>query len=220
MSRNFVKYATVEGGAPGSKRFGVTYVFNTHAEATMAVGSLTRSGLLVIDLQVGMFNGERLAPIHSGERLLSHTQTALGWARRSGTRVIYVRHGGPSGHLLERGTPNWHIHPGIASQDGEVVIDKRTPDAFHETSLMQLLTMEGISRLILMGAQTEVCVDTTCRRAFSLGFEVALVSDGHSTWDNDTLAADQIIKHTNETLAGWFVNLVHMDKIGEWSRKP
>jgi nicotinamidase-related amidase len=65
------------------------------------------------------------------------------------------------------------------------------------------------------GAQTEVCVDTTCRRAFSLGFSVTLVSDGHSTWDNATLTADQIIRHTNDTLAGWFVHLVRMDGVGE-----
>jgi nicotinamidase-related amidase len=186
----------------------------------MAIGSLSpRSGLLVIDLQVGMFNGERFAPIHAGDRLLSNTQTALGWARRSGIRVIYVRHGGPAGHLLERGTQNWCIHPAIASQDGEMVIDKRTPDAFHETSLMQHPSMEGINRLIVTGAQTEVCVDTTCRRAFSLGFEIALASDGHSTWGNDTLTADQIIEHTNKTLAEWFVQLVHVDEVENWSRQ-
>jgi len=67
-----------------------------------------------------------------------------------------------------------------------------------------------------MGAQTEVCVDTTCRRAFSLGFEVTLVSDGHSTWENATLTADQIIRHTNDTLAGWFVRLARVDEPGKW----
>jgi len=35
--------------------------------------------------------------------------------------------------------------------------------------------------LLIMGAQTEVCVDTTCRRASSLGFSATLVSDGHNT---------------------------------------
>jgi len=177
-----------------------------------------RPALLVIDLQLGMFNGERLAPIHAGERLLKHTQAVIEHANCSGVRVIYVRHGGPAGHLLEHGTRNWHIHPEIAPKGGGNVIDKRTPDSFHETSLMADLTAEGINRLIVMGAQTEVCVDTTCRRAFSLGFKVALVSDGHSTWDNATLTADQIIRHTNDTLAGWFVHLVRVDEVREWSR--
>jgi len=165
----------------------------------------SRSALLIIDLLVGMFSGERLAPLHAGERLLLHAQTAIGHAERSGAPVIHVRHAGPVGHLLEHGTPNWHIHPATTPKGGERVIDKRKPDAFHETSILAELAAEGINRLSVMGAQTEVCEDKTCRRAFSLGFDVTLVSDGHSTWDNATLSADQIIRHTNDTLAGWFV---------------
>jgi nicotinamidase-related amidase len=174
----------------------------------MTVSSASGEGtaLLVIDLQLGMFNGERLAPLYASEMLLVRVQALLSRARRSGTRVIYIRHAGPSGHLLEEGTPNWRIHPSIAPLPGETIVDKRTPDAFHETTLMTELTNSGVKRLIVAGAQTEICVDTTCRRAFALGFDVTLVSDAHSTWDNDTLTADQIIRHTNQTLARWFVH--------------
>ncbi|SDR52399.1 Nicotinamidase-related amidase [Rhizobiales bacterium GAS191] len=173
------------------------------------------TALLVIDLQLGMFNGERIAPIHAGEMLLTRVQTLLLQARHSGTPIIYVRHAGQSGHLLEHGTPNWQIHPSIAPQSGEAIVDKRTPDSFHETTLMPVLTTAGVKSLVVVGAQTEVCVDTTCRRAFTLGFDVALVSDAHSTWDNDTLTADQIIRHTNQTLAGWFVHLVPAAEVGD-----
>ncbi len=173
------------------------------------------SALLVIDLQRGMFNGERLPPIHDGDRLLANVQAALQQARRLGVPVIFVRHAGPPGHLLEHGSPNWLIHPVIAPAAGETIVDKSTPDSFHETSLMADLRARGLDQLVIMGAQTELCVDTTCRRAFSLGFRVALVSDGHSTWDNDTLTADQIIRHTNKTLAGWFVQLRRTAEVGE-----
>lgn len=178
--------------------------------------SPSRSALLVIDLQLGMFNGERLAPIHDGERLLVHARSAIESARSTGVPVIYVRHAGRPGHPLEHGTPNWHIHPAVAPQCRERIIDKRTPDSFRETSLIADLTAEGIDRLLIMGAQTELCVDTTCRRASSLGFDVTLVSDGHSTWDNATLTADQIIRHTNDTLNGWFVRLVRVNDVGGW----
>jgi nicotinamidase-related amidase len=171
-----------------------------------------RAALVVIDLQSGMFNGQRITPIHAGEALLEHTRKLLRQARQSGTRVIFVRHSGPAGHLLAHGTPNWHIHPSIAPHPGELVIDKQTPDAFHGTALMAELTTSGVTRIVVVGAQTEVCVDTTCRRAFGLGLDVVLVSDAHSTWDNATLAADQIIAHTNLTLAGWFVRLVRTDE--------
>lgn len=46
---------------------------------------------------------------------------------------------------------------------------------------------------------TEFCVDTTCRRALSLGFDVTLVSDADTTKDA-LLPAEQIIKHHNSIL--------------------
>jgi nicotinamidase-related amidase len=185
-----------------------------------AASSPRKTALLLIDLQLGMFNGERLAPIHDGDRLLTNVQAALQQARQRDVPVIFVRHGGPPGHLLEHGSPNWHIHPAIAPAAGETIVDKSTPDSFHDTSLLADLHARGLDQLVIMGAQTELCVDTTCRRAFSLGVRVALVSDGHSTWDNDTLTADQIIRHTNKTLAGWFVQLRRADEVGKLLRAP
>jgi nicotinamidase-related amidase len=180
---------------------------------TVPSASGKSTALLVIDLQLGMFNGERIAPIHAGEMLLTRVRTLLLLARQSRTPVIYVRHAGQSGHVLEQLTPNWQIHPSIAPHLGEAIVDKRTPDSFHETTLMTELAAAGVKRLIVVGAQTEVCVDTTCRRAFALGFDVVLVSDGHSTWDNKTLTADQIVQHTNQTLAGRFVRLAVSDDL-------
>ncbi len=162
-----------------------------------------QTALLVIDLQVGMFSGALIPPIHAGDALLARVAGVLNQARRSGMKVVFVRHTAAAGRPLEAGTPGWPIHPAVAPRDGEAVIDKRTPNSFHETMLQAELA--GIRRLVVVGAQTELCVDTTCRRARSLGFDVTLVEDGHSTWDNDALTADQIIRHTNRTLSGWFV---------------
>lgn len=172
-----------------------------------------QTALLVIDLQCGMFNGERITPIHAGEVLLERVQSLIARARKARTPVIYVRHCGGPGHLLERATANWRIHPTIGPRRDETIVEKSTPDSFHETTLSTELVKSGAKHLVVAGAQTEICVDTTCRRAYSLGFDVTLVSDAHSTWDNDTITADQIIRHTNETLAEWFVRLVPCDQV-------
>lgn len=165
------------------------------------------TALLVIDLQLGMFDGAEIAPIHDGPGLLARVAARIARARQDGMRVIYVRHANPPGDLLVEGTPGWHIHPAIAPLPGETIIDKRHPDSFRETTLRAELAAAGTRRLIVVGAQTEYCVDTTCRRAASLGFDVTLVADGHSTWPNRTLTAEQIVAHTNQTLAGGFVTL-------------
>jgi nicotinamidase-related amidase len=47
---------------------------------------------------------------------------------------------------------------------------------------------------------TEYCVDTTCQRATSLGYDVTLARDAHLTRDNGVLTAANIIAHHNFVL--------------------
>ena len=67
---------------------------------TRSSTSNTQAALLVVDLQRGMFNGERLPPIHAGEALLARVRALIAQARGTGVPVVFVRHGGGPGHLL------------------------------------------------------------------------------------------------------------------------
>lgn len=161
------------------------------------------TALLVIDVQKGMFFDDD--PVYDGENLLSKISTLIAQARTSGIPVIYVQHNGAAGDPVEPGTDGWRIHPAIEPAEGEPVVVKWTPDSFHETTLQSELEARGIKKLVVAGIQTECCVDTTCRRALSLGYETTLVKDAHSTWNSRTLTAPQIIAHHNDALNGWFV---------------
>jgi nicotinamidase-related amidase len=66
-----------------------------------------------------------------------------------------------------------------------------------------MLDEAGVSRLIVTGAMTEYCIDTACRHATTLGFDVTLVGDAHTTIDNEVLKAEQIIAHHNRALDGF-----------------
>jgi hypothetical protein len=67
--------------------------------------------------------------------------------------------------------------------------------------LAESLRTDGIGQLIIAGGMTEYCVDTTCRRAVTLGYDVTLVADAHLTRDT-ILTAAQIIAHHNLLLEG------------------
>src|SRR6266516_1790547 len=115
------------------------------------------TALVVSDAQIGVV----------GEAY--HHDEVLDSARTSGTPVIYVQHNDPKGGELEPGTPKWPIHPAIAPRDGEPVVQKESPDSFHETRLQAELEARGIKRLVITVGQTQYCVDTTVRRAVAQG---------------------------------------------------
>ena len=83
-------------------------------------------------------------------------------------------------------------------------MDKTASDAFYHTELHNVLQAWGIEKLVITGLQTEFCVDTTCRRALSQGYEVTLIADGHTTGDSHMKAAE-VVEHHNRVLA----NLAH-----------
>ena len=124
----------------------------------------------------------------------------VGRARAAGVPVVYVQHDGGEDGPVPAGSPGWAIHPEVAPAAGEPVVRKRASDSFHETRLRQELEARGVRRLFVVGCRTEYCVDTTCRRAVSLGYDVTLVSDAHTTVDNGVLTAADIIAHHNATL--------------------
>lgn len=169
------------------------------------------TALLIVDVQLGMFDDSN--PVHNGDVLLTTIGNLITKARMVGIPVIFVQHSGGENHLLRPDRPGWPIHPAVAPTNGELVIHKRHPDSFQETNLQHKLEAQGIRRLIVAGIQTEYCIDTTCRRAYSLGYDVILVQDAHSTWDTEHLQASQIIAHHNQVLDGWFVTLETANEI-------
>jgi nicotinamidase-related amidase len=160
----------------------------------------TRTALLVIDVQVGIIDGLNA---YRGSEVVETIDNLLAKARAEQTPVIYVQHDGGTGDLLELGSQGWQIHPQITPKDGEPVVAKRACDSFFETELQSELEKRGIDRLVMTGCQTEYCVDTTARRAVTLGYDVVLVGDGHTTVDTIALTAAQIISHHNAVLAGF-----------------
>jgi len=171
---------------------------------------MVNKALLVIDMQLGNFGTN---PVQKANELLTKTKSLIQKARTSNVPVIYVQNNGRKGDPDECGSEGWKIHPSIAPIQGEVLIQKKTPDAFHETNLNEELKSRQIAHLIVAGLQTEYCIDTTCRRAFSLGYDVTLVRDAHNTWDTQLLTAAQIIEHHNSVLSGFFVTLKSENEI-------
>jgi nicotinamidase-related amidase len=175
-----------------------------------AVSVSQNTALLIVDTQNDMLTGD--APVYQAEEVVARIQSLLARARSAGVPVLYVQHCEAEGGGLAPNTDGWQIHAQISPQEGETVVHKWHPDSFQGTPLQQELEARGIGNLVIAGLQTEMCIDTTCRRAYSLGYKVTLVADAHSTWDNGIISAPQIIAHHNATL-GWFAKPQSADNI-------
>lgn len=173
-------------------------------------GIYLKSALLIIDVQNGMFTMN--PPVYNGEKLLNNLTQMISYARLNNIPLIYIQHNGPPNSPLEKNTTGWDIHDAIKPQDEDIVLQKHTPDSFYETDLKRHLEKFGVDHLILTGIQTEACVDTTCRRGFSLKYNVTLITDSHSTFDKEEITAQQIINHHNEVLR-WFSNTKTLNEI-------
>ena len=166
------------------------------------------TALLIIDVQNGVLR-EPVGPARQAivdaayDEMVGRLQQLQRSARRAGAPVIVVQHDGGHGHRLAPGSEGWRNREEIAPLAGEVLVRKASCDSFFETDLAKHLAERDVTRLVIGGCMTQFCVDTTCRRAVSLGYDVTLLADGHMTTDMGDLTFAQIIAHHNAVLDGF-----------------
>jgi nicotinamidase-related amidase len=150
------------------------------------------TALLVIDVQNGVVAG---APNRDG--VIANINTLVEKARAEDVPVVWVQH---SDDDLQRDSESWQYVPELVRRDSEPLVHKCYGDSFEGTDLEALLAELGVGRLIVTGAQTDVCVRSTLHGAFVRGYDVTLVGDAHTTEDLTEYGApppDQVIAHTN-----------------------
>ncbi|HUE62780.1 MAG TPA: cysteine hydrolase family protein [Rhizomicrobium sp.] len=153
------------------------------------------AALLIIDMQKGLFMepGRK----HDEEGTVARLNALAVKARAAGAAVIFVQHEGPKGSGFHPSEDTCELLAELDRQPDDRTVKKSTCDAFLETNLYSLCHEQGIAHLVIGGCATDYCVDTTVRRALGLGYQVTVVSDGHTTAHGPHLSAEQIIRHHN-----------------------
>jgi nicotinamidase-related amidase len=140
--------------------------------------------LLLIDLQNDYFPGGAMELVGSPEAGLQ-AEVLLQAFRRAGRPIVHIQHlaARPGATFFLPGTPGAEIYAGVAPLPGEAVFQKHFPNSFRETSLLAHLRGLGITQLLTAGMMTHMCIDTTVRAAFDLGFQCQLAGDACATRD-------------------------------------
>ncbi|MCE1248035.1 MAG: cysteine hydrolase [Firmicutes bacterium] len=141
-----------------------------------------KTALLIVDIQNDYFPGGKMELSGSEEASLK-AKSILEHFRKSGLPVIHIQHisvrEGSTFFIPD--TTGVKIHKNVTPAEGEKVFTKYYPSSFRETGLDEYLKSNGITNLVICGMMTHMCIDTTVRAAFDLGYTNILAYDACAT---------------------------------------
>ena len=186
---------------------------------TMIVLEHPRTALLLIDLQQGFDTIEAAGNSRNNPQALVKITALLAAFRAANTRILHIRHASTQANSVFRPeNPGFAAMPAAAERPGETIITKQVNSAFIGTPLEALLRQHNIATLVIAGATTNHCVETTTRMAGNLGFDAHLVEDACWTFDRagpdgHLHKAADIHLMTLANLSGEFATIVTTQKI-------
>jgi nicotinamidase-related amidase len=170
---------------------------------------ISSTALIVVDVQRAFDQWEAAGKRRNNPDAVARIVDLLAAFRQRQAPIFHIRHQGtrPTSSFLPDGKDE------AREREGEPVIVKRVNSAFIGTDLEQRLRATAIKTLVICGATTNHCVETTTRMAGNLGFDACLVRD--ATWtfdrigpDGDAHTAEAIHAMTLSNLNGEFARIV------------
>jgi nicotinamidase-related amidase len=178
-----------------------------------------RTALLVVDVQKAFEEWDAAGQPRNNPDAGARIADLLGVFRTRGAPVIHVRHASLNPDSAFRADRPGHQVQDIAQeQPGEPVVVKNVNSSFIGTDLEERLRAAEIENVVIVGATTNHCVETTARMAGNLGFNTLLVRDATWTYDRvgvdgELFSAEQIHAVTLANLNDEFVEVASADEV-------
>ncbi len=141
--------------------------------------ALADSTLILIDCQNTYTRGPM--ELEGVQAALDEAATLLDRARTAGIPVIHIQHSDGPGSLYDIDGESGAIVAQVAPRGDEPVVVKSYPNSFVQTDLEERLTAVGATNLVLAGFMTHMCVNSTARGAFNLGYAPTVVARATAT---------------------------------------
>jgi nicotinamidase-related amidase len=164
----------------------------------------------VVDVQNSLVK----AHPYNEKKVIGNIRKLILTARDHKKEVIYVRHDDGEDTELEQGTAGWQIYKDIAPNSSELIIEKQYNSAFHKTGLREYLKSKAVDTIILVGLQTEYCIDATCKSAFDCGYKIIIPEETNTTFDNEYLSGNKLYEFYNYKI--WnnrFAKILSIDEV-------
>ena len=176
-----------------------------------------KKALIIIDMQNDYFAGGKMALVGI-EEAMKNTMKLIEDAKAKEYEIFFIQHISTregAGFFLPN-SEGVKLHMRFDVSIG-TVIQKHYSNSFRETSLEAKLKEKEIKDLIICGAMSHMCVDTTVRAAFDLGYNIELVSDACTTKDlvfqNETIKAKDVHSAFMASLDGMFCEVKNTENV-------
>ncbi|KAB7786415.1 cysteine hydrolase family protein [Methylorubrum populi] len=169
--------------------------------------ALKGSALVMVDLQNTYREG--VMRLEGVEPALREAAALLARARDAGIPVFHIQHDAGPGSPYDVRAAIGRISDEVAPRGDEPVITKAYPNSFVGTDLQAQLDAAEVKDLVLAGFMTHMCINSTARGAFSLGFRPTVVASATATRDlpapdGSVVPASQLQAASLATLADLF----------------
>jgi nicotinamidase-related amidase len=141
--------------------------------------SLADSTLIMIDCQNTYTRG--VMELDGVVAALDEAAKLLERARSAGIPIVHIEHDDGEGSLYDIRAEIGQIVERVAPQGDETVIVKNFPNSFVQTELDDRLKAASARNLLLAGFMTHMCVNSTARGAFNLGYAPTVVASATAT---------------------------------------
>ncbi|MGD9516659.1 isochorismatase family protein [Mycolicibacterium vanbaalenii] len=141
--------------------------------------SLADSALVLIDCQNTYTYG--VMELEGVQAALDEAAALLDRARTAGIPVIHIQHDDGPGSPYDITAEIGAIVDRVAPRGDEPVVVKNYPNSFVQTDLDERLKAVDASNLVLAGFMTHMCVNSTARGAFNLGYAPTVVAAATAT---------------------------------------
>ncbi len=150
--------------------------------------------LLVIDMQKGIVDED----LYDYEVFLKRVVSLVNTARENQVEVIYFQHDAGPESGLTAGDEDFEIIDELKPQPGEKVFIKTINSCFGNREFRDYMECQKDRRLMIIGLQTNYCIDCTVKSAFERGLEVIIPEGTNSTFDNDYMTGETTVRYYNE----------------------
>jgi nicotinamidase-related amidase len=140
---------------------------------------LSESALIMIDCQTTYTRG--VMELDGVAAALDEAAKLLERARSAGIPIVHIEHDDGEGSLYDIRADIGQIVERVAPRGDETVIVKHFPNSFVQTELDDRLKAISARNLLLAGFMTHMCVNSTARGAFNLGYSPTVVASATAT---------------------------------------